>query len=108
MYNTAMDNEKRTQAVDLITLAMSRLQRVFDSPQTSSYHSEAKIALRVCITRAVGYATKPITVEHCKKPINPTMRLSASQTDGSNARVFAVHILQMVRPPGRRLRQVGA
>ena len=45
MSNSAMNNRKRTQAVDLITLAMGRLQRVYDSPQTSSHHSEAKIAL---------------------------------------------------------------
>jgi predicted aminopeptidase len=45
MSNGAMDNGKRIQAVDLITLAMGRLQRVYASPQTSSQHSEAKIAL---------------------------------------------------------------
>ena len=45
MSNGAMDNGKRIQAVDLITLAMGRLDRVYASPQTSSHHSEAKIAL---------------------------------------------------------------
>jgi hypothetical protein len=45
MSNNAMDNEKRIQAVDLITLAIGRLQRVYDSPQTRSHQGEAKIAL---------------------------------------------------------------
>ena len=45
MSNIAMDGGTRIQAVDLITIAMGRLQRVHDSPQASSHHSEAKIAL---------------------------------------------------------------
>jgi hypothetical protein len=45
MSKTEMDSGKRNQAVDLIRLAIGRLQRVYDSPLTSSHHSETKIAL---------------------------------------------------------------
>jgi hypothetical protein len=43
--NSAMDDGTRIQAVDLIRTAIGRLQRVYDNPQASLYHSEAKIAL---------------------------------------------------------------
>jgi hypothetical protein len=43
--NSAMDDGTRIQAVDLIRIAIGRLQRVHDSPQASSHHSEATIAL---------------------------------------------------------------
>ncbi|MEO7208495.1 MAG: hypothetical protein ABI145_17410 [Steroidobacteraceae bacterium] len=45
MYNSETDEEKRRQAADLIRIAIGRLQLVYDSPETSSYNSEAKIAL---------------------------------------------------------------
>jgi hypothetical protein len=45
MSNSAMDDGARIQAVNLIRIAIGRLQRVHDNPQTSSHHSEAKIAL---------------------------------------------------------------
>jgi hypothetical protein len=45
MPNSAMDDGRRTQAADLIGIAIGRLQRVYDNPQASSHYSEAKIAL---------------------------------------------------------------
>jgi hypothetical protein len=45
MSNSAMDDGRRIQAVDLIRIAIGRLQHVYDNPQASSHHSEAKIAL---------------------------------------------------------------
>jgi hypothetical protein len=45
MSKSKMDSGKRIQAVDLITLAIGRLQRVHDDPQASAHHSEAKISL---------------------------------------------------------------
>jgi len=45
MSNSAMDDGRRIQAVDLIRTAIGRLQRVYYNPQASSHHSEAKIAL---------------------------------------------------------------
>jgi hypothetical protein len=43
--NSAMDDGTRIHAVDLIRIAIGRLQRVHDDPQASSHHSEAMIAL---------------------------------------------------------------
>jgi hypothetical protein len=45
MSKIELDSGKRIQAVDLIALAIGRLQRVHDDRETSAYHSEAKIAL---------------------------------------------------------------
>jgi hypothetical protein len=45
MSKSETDEEKRRQAADLIRIAIGRLQRVNASPETSSYNSEAKIAL---------------------------------------------------------------
>jgi hypothetical protein len=72
MSNTAMDNEKRIQAVDLITLAIGRLQRVYDSPQTSSYHSEAKIAL-ADLKMALNVLTELSHTNH--REVLPDLRL---------------------------------
>jgi hypothetical protein len=45
MSKSELDDRKRIQAIDLITLAIGRLERVYKSPQSSAHHSEAKIAL---------------------------------------------------------------
>jgi hypothetical protein len=45
MSKSETDEEKRRQAANLIRIAIGRLQRVNASPETSSYNSEAKIAL---------------------------------------------------------------
>ena len=45
MSKSETDEEKRRQAGDLIRIAIGRLQRVNASPETSSYNSEARIAL---------------------------------------------------------------
>ena len=72
MSNNARDNEKRIQAVDLITLAIGRLQRVYDSPQTSSHHSEAKIAL-ADLKMALDVLTEPSHTNH--RQVLPDLRL---------------------------------
>jgi hypothetical protein len=45
MSKSGNDQNKRRQAADLIRIAIGRLQRVYDSAETSSYNSEAKTAL---------------------------------------------------------------
>jgi len=45
MSKNELDSGRRIQAVDLITLAIGRLQRMHDDPQASAHHSEAEIAL---------------------------------------------------------------
>ena len=79
MSNNAMDYGKRIQAVDLITLAMGRLQRVYDSPQTSSHHSEAKIAL-ADLKMALDVLTKLSNTNH--RQVLPDLRLLVHRLEG--------------------------
>jgi hypothetical protein len=78
MSNGAMDNGKRIQAVDLITLAMGRLERVYASPQTSS-HSEAKIAL-ADLKMALDVLTKLSNTNH--RQVLPDLRLLVHRLEG--------------------------
>ncbi len=66
------DEEKRSQAADLIRIAIGRLQRVFDSPEISSYNSETKIALTDLKT-ALDMLTKSSGTNH--REVLPDLRL---------------------------------
>ncbi len=79
MSNSAMNNGKRAQAVDLITLAMGRLQRVYDSPQTSSHHSEAKIAL-ADLKMALNVLAELSYTNH--RQVLPDLRLLVHRLEG--------------------------
>ena len=72
MSKNELDSGKRIQAVDLITLAIGRLQRVHDDPQTSAYHSEAKIAL-ADLKMALDVLTKLSNTNH--RQVLPDLRL---------------------------------
>jgi hypothetical protein len=72
MSKNALDSGKRIQAVDLITLAIGRLQRVHDDPQTSAYHSEVRIALADLKT-ALRILTEVNQTDH--RQVLPDLRL---------------------------------
>ena len=72
MSKSKLDNGKRIQAVDLITLALRRLQRVHDNPQTSAHHSEAKIAL-ADLKMALQVLTEVTHTDH--RQVLPDLRL---------------------------------
>jgi hypothetical protein len=65
--------------VDLITLAIGRLQRMYDSPQTSSHHSEAKIAL-ADLKMALYVLTEPSNKNH--RQVLPDLRLLVHRLEG--------------------------
>jgi hypothetical protein len=79
MSNGAMDNGRRIQAVDLITLAMVRLERVYASPQTSSHYSEAKIAL-ADLKMALDVLTKLSNTN--RRQVLPDLRLLVHRLEG--------------------------
>jgi hypothetical protein len=79
MSNIAMDNGRRILAVDLITIALGRLQRVCDSPQTSSHHSEAKIAL-ADLKIALDVLTELSNTNH--RQVLPDLRLLVQRLEG--------------------------
>jgi hypothetical protein len=70
--NSAMDDGTRIQAVDLIRTAIGRLQRVYDNPQASSHHSEAKIAL-AALNSALNVLNKLGNTNHRK--VLPDLRM---------------------------------
>lgn len=72
MSKSQIDEEKRRQAADLIRIAIGRLQRVFDSPEISSYNSEARIALTDLKT-ALEIFTKSSSTNHPE--VLPDLRL---------------------------------
>jgi hypothetical protein len=72
MSRNELDNGKRIQAVDLITLAIGRLQRVHDDPQASAHHSEARIALADLKT-ALKILTEVNHTDH--RQVLPDLRL---------------------------------
>jgi len=45
MSKNKIGEDKRRQAADLIQIAIGRLQRICDNPETSSHNTEAKISL---------------------------------------------------------------
>jgi hypothetical protein len=92
MSNIAMDNGKRIQAVDLITLAMGRLQRVYDSPQTSSHHSETKIAL-ADLKIALDVLTELSNTNHRRQRIDSGLRMA------KDSRVVSTHSRQLLCLP---------
>jgi hypothetical protein len=63
--------QKRRQAADLIRIAIGRLQRVYDSPETSLYNSESKIALADLKT-ALDVLTQSSSTDH--QEILPDLR----------------------------------
>jgi hypothetical protein len=79
MSDSAMDSGRRIQAVDLIKLAMGRLQRVYDGPQTSSHHSEAKIAL-ADLEVALNVLTGLSNTNH--RQVLPDLRLLVYRLEG--------------------------
>jgi hypothetical protein len=79
MSNSAMNDGRRIQAVDLIRIAMGRLQRVYDSPQTSSHHSEAKVALADLHT-ALNVLTELSNTRH--RQVLPDLRLLVYRLEG--------------------------
>jgi hypothetical protein len=72
MSKNELDGTKRIQAVDLITLAIGRLQRVDEDPQASAYHSEAEIAL-ADLRMALGILTEVTHTDHGQ--VLPDLRL---------------------------------
>ncbi len=72
MSKSETDEQRRRQAADLIQVAIGRLQRVYDSPETSSYNSESKIALADLKT-ALDVLTQSSSTNHQK--ILPDLRL---------------------------------
>ena len=72
MSRSDTDEEKRRQAADLIRIAIGRLQRVYDSPETSSYNSEAKITL-TDLEMALDILTKTSSTNH--REVLPDLRL---------------------------------
>jgi len=72
MSKSETDEEKRRQAADLIRIAIGRLQRVYDSPETSSYNSEAKIALTDLKT-ALDVLTQSSSTNHHREVL-PDLR----------------------------------
>ena len=71
MSKSEPDEEKRRQAADLIRIAIGRLQRVNASPETSSYNSEAKIALADLKT-ALIVLSEPSNTNH--REVLPDLR----------------------------------
>ncbi|HEY6621544.1 MAG TPA: hypothetical protein VIY68_18520 [Steroidobacteraceae bacterium] len=72
MSKSETDEQRRRQAADLIQIAIGRLQRVYDSPETSSYNYESKIALADLKT-ALDVLTQSSSKNHQK--ILPDLRL---------------------------------
>ena len=72
MSKNELDSGRRIKAVDLITIAIGRLQRVHDDPQTSAYHSEARIALADLKT-ALKILTEVNHTDH--RQVLPDLRL---------------------------------
>jgi hypothetical protein len=79
MSKIGMVKGKRSQAADLIRLAIGRLQRVYDSPQTSSHHSEAKIAL-ADLKMALNVLTELSNTNH--RQVLPDLRLLVHRLEG--------------------------
>jgi hypothetical protein len=79
MSNSGIDNTRRIQAVDLIRLAIGRLQRVYDGPQTSSHHSEARIAL-ADLKMALTVLTEVSNTNH--RQVLPDLRLLVHRLEG--------------------------
>ena len=79
MSDSAMDNGRRIQAVALITIAMGRLQRVYDNPQASSHHSEAKIAL-ADLKMALNVLSELSHTNH--RQVLPDLRLLVYRLEG--------------------------
>ena len=73
-----MDNRKRIQAIDLIKLAIGRLQRVYDGPRTSSHYSEAKIAM-ADLEMALNVLSEVINTDH--RQVLPDLRLLAHRLE---------------------------
>jgi hypothetical protein len=71
MSKSEPDEEKCRQAADLIRIAIERLQRVNASPETSSYNSEAKIALADLKT-ALTVLSEPSNTNH--REVLPDLR----------------------------------
>ena len=72
MSKAGMDDRRRIQAIDLIKLAIGRLQRVHESPQASSHYSEAKIAL-ADLQMALKLLTEVSHTDH--RQVLPDLRL---------------------------------
>jgi len=72
MSNSAMDNGRRIQAVDLIRIAIDRLKRVYDRPQSSSHYGEAEIAL-ADLHSALNVLTELSNTNH--RQVLPDLRL---------------------------------
>jgi hypothetical protein len=72
MSKSEKDEDKRCQTADLIRIAIGRLQRVYDSADTSSYNSEAKIAL-TDLEMALDILTKTSSTNH--REVLPDLRL---------------------------------
>jgi hypothetical protein len=72
MSKSKMDEDKRRQAADLIQTAIGRLQRVYDSPEASSYNSEAKIA-HTDLETALNILTATSSTNH--REVLPDLRL---------------------------------
>ena len=72
MSKNELDSGRRIQAVDLITLAIGRLQRMHDDPQASAHHSEAEIAL-ADLKMALKILTEVTHADH--RQVLPDLRL---------------------------------
>ena len=72
MSKNELDSGRRVKAVDLITIAIGRLQHVYDDPQTSAYHSETRIALTDLKT-ALEILTEVNHTDH--RQVLPDLRL---------------------------------
>jgi hypothetical protein len=79
MTKSAIDDESRIKAIDLINVAVARLQRVHDSPQTSSHLSEADIAL-ADLKSALKVLTE-LSDTHRRQAL-PDLRLLVYKLDG--------------------------
>jgi hypothetical protein len=79
MLKSAIDEETRIKAIDLIRVAVGRLQRVHDSPQTSSDLAEADIAM-VDLKAALN-ALNELSDSHRRHAL-PDLRLLVYKLDG--------------------------